>query len=115
MTRFRPLLVALGLAGAATASAVVACKHPGEAPPLAPKPEKGQPAAPPIAVPAVATDGGELRPGPVTVTAIPTPILAAGQETEVPDAGLDDAYVPNLPPIPDSNIPADSRVEPEQR
>jgi hypothetical protein len=42
---------------------------------------------------------------------VPTPEFAPVVGEPV-DAGTDDGYAPPLPPLPDSGLPADSRLEP---
>lgn len=132
--RLPSLVLALGLSGAITAGAIAACgghpAHPGEAPPLAPTPTRGEPARTPV-IPVPTADAGAAgtnpQPGPVSINEVPVPSVQAAQEVEdggvvvpspttIVDGGpVDDAYEPPLPPIPDANIPADARIEPEAR
>jgi hypothetical protein len=107
MTRFTQLASLLAVTGALAGSAVVACGghpgSPGEMPPAAPRPA--------------------LTPGPVSLTIVPVPELAAaryGAAIDPPtagppgDAGVPpaDSYTPPLPPLPDGGVPTDSRLEP---
>lgn len=121
MTRLTHLLTATVLAGSLIGGVVaVGCgSRPGEAPPLAPRPEldpanspmpTGDPSKPQI-------DAGtqDLAPkGPVAISRIPTPEFQASsnQPTSGPtDAGVtSDGELP-LPPVPDATLP-DSRLEP---
>ena len=134
---------AVAVAGSFTAATLAGCGHPthGEMPPLAPRPERIDPAgspAPAIVDPEnLAIDAGSpalpKREPVAQITEIPTPAFRpdvgvpapsgippdAGVEVEPPtnvsgtpaDAGTPDSYAPPLPPVPDAHLP-DSRLEP---
>jgi hypothetical protein len=120
MTRYTRLVSALSLSGALVAASIAACGgrqgSPGELPPVAPRPDPiGEPGSQPVrATPsALPSDGGvSVRPGPVSVTAVPTPRFSPVVGEAAKDAGTSDGYAPPLPPIPDGGVPTDGRLDP---
>jgi hypothetical protein len=114
MTRFTRFVTACALTGALVGAAVAACGgrpgSPGELPPMAPHPGKADPTALPL--PRV------VRPTATAGSSIPvpefSPVVGEVLDAGVTDAG-DDAYSPPLPPLADSGVPADSRLEPRAR
>lgn len=130
MTRLTCLITACALTGAlvCTAGAVlVACGarpgSPGELPPMAPRPGTGDPTATPVpgahGPAALRADAGvSMAPGPVSARAasvVPMPEFAPVVGVSLDAGAPSDSYSPPLPPIPDSSVPADSRLEPRTR
>jgi hypothetical protein len=121
MTRSTRLVTACALTGALLASAgavIAACGarpgSPGELPPMAPRPGAADPTATPglgaRGPAALRADAGvPLSPGPVSVR--PAAVVPMPEFSPVVGVALD-GYSPPLPPIPDSSVPADSRLEP---
>lgn len=125
MTRVAHLLMSLGalavLVFGATSAAGTGCSpRPGQAPPLAPRPEPGDPANSPLpttdpSLPNLDAGTQDLpEKGPVAIREVPVPrFLPDGDKARTlpVDAGTSDGYSPPLPPIPDASLP-DSRLEP---
>jgi hypothetical protein len=127
MTRVAHLLMSLGalavlaFAAMTAAGSVSGCgPRPGQAPPLAPRPERGDPANSPLpttdpSLPNLDAGTQDLpEKGPVAIREVPVPkFLPDGDKARnrPVDAGPSDGYSPPLPPIPDASLP-DSRMEP---
>ena len=145
MTRWTQLFTTLGLAGAIVASAIAACgskpgspSAPSEMPPLAPRPDLGDPGTVPIvpsgktvseaprsmqpiaqaaaaAQPASQPIGNAADAG---VGGQPSPGGQVDGGTPLPgspaDAGRADSNMPSLPPLPDGGVPVDSRLVPSR-
>ena len=131
MTRLSRLVISLGLTGGLGAAIIAACgSHPGspgEMPPVAPRPEPADPSARPmpgaLGTPSGTLDAGTTRaPGataplaavtPASVMPVPeyAPIVGEGLDAG-PSDGASDGYSPPMVPLPDGNLPADSRLEP---
>jgi hypothetical protein len=131
MSRMINLLAPLSLIAAILGATFAACGarpgSPSEMPPVAPRPSPADPSGAPgspggMPNPTVhGDDAGSAAPapGPISVRRWPTPLMAAeaygnASSNQPPprDAGTGDSYSPPLPPIPDSSVPLDSRVEP---
>ncbi|HEU4728847.1 MAG TPA: hypothetical protein VFT22_13180 [Kofleriaceae bacterium] len=136
MTRLTRLVTACALTGVLVGSAgaaMVACGgrpgSPGELPPMAPRPGAGDPTATPLPGPrrpaALLVDAGApISPGPVSpgpvsrargASVVPTPEFAPVVGVALDAGPPSDSYSPPLPPLPDSSVPADSRLEPRMR
>jgi hypothetical protein len=120
MTRMTQLLSALSLTGVLAGATIAACGgrpgSPGELPPVAPRPDPvGEPGSQPLPASPVTMPGEagvSVRPGPVTITWVPSPTFAPVVGEAAKDAGTSDGYEPPLPPLPDGGIPTDSRLDP---
>lgn len=129
MSRMIKLLAPLGLTAAILGATFAACGarpgSPSEMPPVAPRPTPADPSGAPGSPGGMpnptehGTDAGGAAPGPISVRTLPTPTVAAeaygnASSNQPPqrDAGTGDSYAPPLPPIPDSAVLVDSRVEP---
>jgi hypothetical protein len=111
MTRLLCFVTACAFTGVITGAAIAACRgrSPGELPPMAARPGPADPTAlaalrNPTAASTMAT----------STSSVPVPQFAPVVGEPV-DAGTDDGYSPLLPPLPDGNLPADSRLEPRLR
>jgi len=123
MPRLTHLLLSAGLlalTGATTAAIATGCGHsrPGEAPPMAPRPESDPANSPlPTTDPSLPNldAGTQALPSksPVAVTTVPVPDFQpdGDKARTAADAATTDGYSPPLPPIPDASLP-DSRLEP---
>ena len=113
------LLSALALGGGLVGATMAACggRSPGEMPPVAPQPEPVRPNAMPMTG-AVSARAPAAQPSPVYQAAAdsqavgdqPAPAPPSGGAAL--DAGVSDSGDAPLPPLPDGDVPADSRMEP---
>ncbi len=114
MTRWICFVTACALTGVMTGAPIAACRgrpsSPGELPPMAPRPGPADPTAP-VTLRNPTTAASTMG---TSSSSVPVPQFAPVVGEPV-DAGTDDGYSLPLPPLPDGNLPADSRLEPRLR